>query len=173
MTALLVLALFGLAGVLSISSGDADPESMDPVDQVGTEGQDDLLIGGQGNDTLAGNFGDEDVLEGRGGDDLLIVQSGNLATGGAGQDLFDVTDGAKAIITDFDPDEDALQVLFLRGEQGSDGPAHLSWEVTQSGVELHALNSPDDETSEQTRLVTLLGLTAPPDDAAVFLIEDA
>lgn len=171
MTGLLALVLLGFVGVLSASSDEAEPDPAEPIDQAGLQGQEDLLIGGQGNDTLSGNFGEADVLDGRGGDDLLILQDGNVATGGAGNDVFDVTDGAKAVITDFDPAEDALQVLFFESEQGAEQPEHLSWEVTRNGVELHALRSAGAEPSEQTRLVTLLGLTAPPDDAALVLVE--
>ena len=170
MTALLMLALLGLAGVLSASGDAPDPEPIEPQEQIGVEGQDDLLRGGQGDDTLIGNFGDADVLDGRGGDDLLIVRDANVATGGAGSDVFDVSEGAKGIITDFDPEEDALQVLFLPSTQGSEAPAHLNWQVTEQGVELHALDAADGASSEETRLVTLLGLTAPPDEGAVFLV---
>ena len=172
MTALLVLALFGFVGVLGFSSSDEDPVSDEPLERVGTEGQEDLLIGSEGDDTLTGNFGEPDVMDGRGGDDLLFVRDGNVATGGKGSDVFGVSDGAKAVITDFDPEEDALQVLFLSNEQGSDGSEDLSWQVTENGVELHAMRPTETEASDETLIVTLLGLSAPPEDATLFVVDD-
>ena len=172
MTALLVLALFGFVGVLGFSSSDDDPVSDEPLERVGTEGQEDLLIGSEGDDTLIGNFGEPDVMDGRGGDDLLFVQDGNVATGGTGSDVFDVTDGAKAVITDFDPEEDVLQVLFPSSEQGSDGSEGLNWQVTENGVELHALRPTEVEASGETLIVTLLGLNAPLEDGALFVVDN-
>lgn len=172
MTALVVLVLLGFAGVLGAFSGEDHLESEEPLERVGIQGQEDLLIGAEGNDTLTGNFGEADVMDGRSGNDLLFVRDGNMATGGAGSDIFDVTDGAKAIITDFDPEEDALQVLFAPNEQGAQEAETLNWQVTEQGVELHAVRPSEVEASGETLLVTLLGLSAPPQGAVFYLVDE-
>lgn len=67
---------------------------------VGDAGND-MLFGGQGNDQLSGGEGADildggtgaDILDGGAGNDTLRVWSGDTATGGAGDDRFDVISG--------------------------------------------------------------------------------
>ena len=84
---------------------------------------DDLVLGGDGSDTMAGGAGDDILKGGRGrdtitggsGDDTLVGGSGfDKLTGGAGADTFVILAGAKGEkITDFDVDEDVLDVSAL------------------------------------------------------------
>ena len=80
--------------------------------QIGIEGQDDLLIGGAGDDVLGGNMGDADHLSGGDGDDLLRFGAGNSANGGDGSDLFILRGygDAETVIEDFDLTEDELRM---------------------------------------------------------------
>lgn len=89
---------------------------------TGGRGNDDIF-GGKGNDTLAGGSGD-DVLKGGGGKDELKGGSGNdtlvggrgndVLTGGDGEDTFViVANSKKDVITDFDADEDVIDVTAL------------------------------------------------------------
>ncbi len=89
--------------------GDADYEDVlfdldiNPVTVHDTEGGNDILDGGAGND----------ILYGEGGNDILIIGNGaDQAYGGEGFDVFAVTmvDGLVDIIHDFNLDEDVLNV---------------------------------------------------------------
>jgi len=87
----------------------------------------DEMSGGEGNDTLDGTFtsGDSafgpydedsaDTLDGGDGDDHLFLGEGDTGTGGLGADLFESgayieTDAEAAVVTDFDPAEDQIQI---------------------------------------------------------------
>lgn len=83
----------------------------------------DVLDGGPGNDVLNGTFGDHfgndqdagDTLLGGGGDDSILLGNGDVATGGTGEDLFtggDHIDDAAGHITDFNPGEDRIEVIY-------------------------------------------------------------
>lgn len=89
----LTLDLSGLGAVRGAVSGILN----------GTEGQDILCLEAGGS------------LLGGGGNDLLRDGQGeNTLTGGAGQDVFVfVADGAPDVITDFDPDEDRLDLSMI------------------------------------------------------------
>lgn len=65
--------------------------------------QDDVLIGKAGADKLTGQNGNDLLVGGQGNDEL---------TGGSGNDVFyiDGKDGGKDIITDFNPENDALYI---------------------------------------------------------------
>ncbi len=92
----------------------------------------DLIEGGGGADTLYGGDGADvidgydldnpksDVLFGGNGDDRLILDDGDIATGGHGQDVFDIEEFARgdAIvrITDFEPGRDQIEI----GVEGND-----------------------------------------------------
>jgi Ca2+-binding RTX toxin-like protein len=121
----------------------------------------DILFGGQGNDSLSGNIGrdtlaggpgadtlmggdDDDVLIGRddldadylnggAGDDILIAGAGDHLNGGPGADLFSVPVDAGAVIDDFDPSQDVIEVLH-------DGltPLALTTTLSESGLALLA-----------------------------------
>ncbi|MEH1840817.1 MAG: hypothetical protein V7L20_19180 [Nostoc sp.] len=61
------------------------------------------IVGTNGNDTLVGNFFDEDTIDGLKGNDTITGDTGNdILTGGSGNDKFvyDLYDGID-IITDF------------------------------------------------------------------------
>ncbi|MFZ0099332.1 MAG: calcium-binding protein [Gemmobacter sp.] len=101
----------------------------------------DRLIGGEGSDTLDGDFGDDqlighhdgtsdekvDFLNGGAGDDVIEPGSGDYANGGEGRDNFRlggwIAAGDAALITDFDPDQDQIEVLY-------DPTAHPDAELT-------------------------------------------
>lgn len=87
----------------------------------------DEMNGGDGNDTLDGTFtsGDSrfgpfdedsaDTLTGGAGDDHLFLGAGDTGAGGLGADLFESgayieTDAEAAMVTDFDPSEDQIQI---------------------------------------------------------------
>lgn len=102
---------------------------------------DDLAFGGEGSDTLDGDDGDDtlwggrrnaddgtvDFLNGGAGDDLLHLGAGDYGNGGAGADTFELQDIAVgdpvAQITDFDPAEDRLVLLY-------DSQTHATPEVS-------------------------------------------
>jgi Ca2+-binding RTX toxin-like protein len=74
---------------------------------------DDSIFGVGGNDNLFGG-GDNDDLFGDKGNDTINGGSGkNTLTGGDGKDVFQVDDdgkGTKQTITDFDPNEDTINL---------------------------------------------------------------
>jgi len=83
---------------------------------------DDTLLGGQGHDRLfggAGNdniYGDDDTetdyLNGGQGNDQLHMGGNDIASGGAGSDVFyHTTQSGTAEITDFDPSVDRIVLL--------------------------------------------------------------
>ncbi|BAB77814.1 MAG TPA: hypothetical protein DEF48_15100 [Nostoc sp. UBA8866] len=78
-------------------SGDNGNNKFDGGDQ------DDVLIGGDGSDKLSGQNGNDLLVGGKGNDEL---------TGGSGNDIFyiDGRDVGKDIITDFNPQNDALYI---------------------------------------------------------------
>lgn len=91
-------------------------------DRIEGGGLDDQLHGGDGDDVISADLIDDwskmsrgnDTLDGGAGNDRLILAAGDQATGGAGNDLFQVveiagrTDAAK--IHDFNPAEDRLEI---------------------------------------------------------------
>jgi|GEM_PF-3815995 len=107
----------------------------------------DLLIAGGGNDTLDGDEGDDTLsgnlgqtkegtlryLNGGRGDDLLIAGGGDVASGGAGADVFRLTGTGAVQITDYSA-EDSLLV-----EYPSDGPAPvITFEPGSAGLRVLA-----------------------------------
>ncbi|AKS46651.1 Ca2+-binding protein, RTX toxin-related [Octadecabacter temperatus] len=74
-------------------------------DTINGQANDDIIIGGDGNDTLTGNNGEDTIIDGNGLD---------VMTGSIGADLFIlVKDEYTDIITDFDPNEDVLDLSAL------------------------------------------------------------
>ena len=81
----------------------------------------DIVDGGEGSDTIWGQWPDgsddeTDFLNGGAGDDLLMLGAGDFGNGGTGADMFGLLDigpnDPPMEITDFNPAEDALVVLF-------------------------------------------------------------
>ncbi|MBY6066522.1 hypothetical protein KUW17_07210 [Leisingera aquaemixtae] len=123
MELLIFLALAGSAIAVGYDGSDAasegsseteGPEEPDqPVQAIevsGTAGTNDVLEGGDGNDTLTGNAGDRDLLAGGGGDDELHLSAGNSAQGGEGADRFILGDqgSRETVIEDFELGTDLL-----------------------------------------------------------------
>lgn len=118
----------GGAGQDSVLGGTGD-------DSLAGQAGDDLVDGGEGNDWLSGGDGADalegsagndtlmngdddsvDFLNGGQGDDSLHLGTGDYGNGGQGADLFTLQDfapGAPLVqITDFDPAEDGLVVVY-------------------------------------------------------------
>lgn len=93
-------------------------------DDVTAGAGDDLVLGGGGQDILRGGQGDDvldavdadaqsaDSVHGGAGDDRLVLDDGDIATGGKGADAFEAVDyrsgDAPVHITDFEPGYDTL-----------------------------------------------------------------
>lgn len=103
------------------ASGGDDTITGGMLDDTLIGGEDsDLIEGGSGDDAIFGGFNratrdddlDADTIDGGEGDDTLFLGGGDIATGGAGADIFvTVQDaGSNSTITDFDADEDQLVV---------------------------------------------------------------
>lgn len=142
--------LFGNAGADIIVGGDgADHlEGGSGDDQLQGSAGDDVLIGGAGSDTLQGGSGNDvlsgvvegdsendietdvrDFLNGGLGDDQLIIGNDDIASGGEGSDLFEIggwlSEGNGATIMDFEPDQDAIVLVY---DQAEFGPPEISIE---------------------------------------------
>lgn len=125
--------------------GDAGDDALD-----GGFGND-LLTGGAGSDTLDGGAGDDsiwgqteddpdtslDFLNGGAGDDTLMLGAGDYGNGGSGADTFHLLDiGANdppMQITDFNPQEDALVVMY---DAAIHPDPQLTMETSASGTTL-------------------------------------
>lgn len=112
---------------LTLRGGPGD----DTIELLNVAGEQSRAFGGSGNDVLTGE-GDI-ILNGGEGDDTLSLVGpdvwylyGPTATGGAGADTFEVAMQVEteeyngplvsAVITDFDPDEDQLEVSMIDTE---------------------------------------------------------
>ncbi len=129
--------LRGMDGNDSLEGGSGDDyllgKSGDDILRAGTGT--DVLKGGIGSDLLDGRDGavsgaDSDTLEGGDDNDRLIGDNGDVLTGGAGIDDFEVVvdpDGAEVVqLTDFDPtvrDGDDAETITLLDENGQPLPA--------------------------------------------------
>lgn len=92
-------------------------------DRIEGGGRDDKLFGGAGDDVISADLIDDwakmsrgvDELDGGDGNDQLIFSAGDQATGGAGNDVFQVVEIASkteaATIQDFNPNEDRLEIF--------------------------------------------------------------
>lgn len=98
----------------------------------------DTIIEGAGNDLIFGEEGDDDIrvhyespeennglqaadtVDGGAGDDIIVVNGGDIVTGGDGADIIRILNEdapfAPTIITDFDPSEDVLQITDYSAE---------------------------------------------------------
>ena len=84
-------------------------------DELGGGQQDDFLDGGAGDDVLRGGAG-TDTLQGGAGNDVLDGGSrSDVLTGGDGEDTFvqDFSLGGADTITDFNPDQDTIDIRGL------------------------------------------------------------
>lgn len=101
------LILFGTGASNALTGDDGD-------DELYGEDGDDALYGNDGQDTLDGGEGD-DTLDGGADDDTLILDDGDLATGGEGADTFQITPDIPddvPILTDFLPGVDTILVRY-------------------------------------------------------------
>lgn len=131
--------LFGDFGDDFLDGGAGD-------DHLSDGAGDDTLRGGAGDDTLSSLPADgeaardgQDLLDGGAGDDVLVMSDLDVATGGEGADVFafgpgvaplEETGGDDApVIEDFDPDEDALVVVW--DDYASDTPPELSLDADE------------------------------------------
>ncbi|MEM1234579.1 MAG: calcium-binding protein [Pseudomonadota bacterium] len=106
------------------------------VTRLGTAGSNNLS-GGSGDDWLFGEAGN-DTLVGGAGNDLLTDGAGeDVLTGGAGADVFQLTlDGSDDTITDFNPDEDLIEIMGLPLGSLNDVDLLIRWwgiEITIEG----------------------------------------
>ncbi len=155
------------------SHGAAPAGSDDDVIEGGAG--DDLLRGGYGADVIRGGAGDDvidhhgrieereeevrrvfsdhidgaaDVLDGGPGNDTLIMDSGDTATGGQGEDYFWVwsdgsdPDAPPAIITDFEVGTDFLHIS-LNPELGAEQAWDLRVEPSPDGQDGHVIVAGD------------------------------
>ncbi|MEZ5714055.1 MAG: hypothetical protein R3D85_02095 [Paracoccaceae bacterium] len=136
-------------------------EEPDPGQELeGRPDIDDDIVGGSGDDTITGDWGDADSLTGGAGDDLLQLGTGNTGQGDAGADTFSVY--LDATVTDFTPGEDHLDIVNYTDRLYEDAPDAYRWDVAEDGVSLIRIGG---ETGTESTVVTLDGLTTPPDPA--------
>ncbi|UXX81948.1 calcium-binding protein [Roseovarius pelagicus] len=136
---------------------DADPDS--DIEVKGTDGTNEVLASGDGNDTIIGGPDDADTLQGNDGDDRIVLNGGAVATGGAGADAF-VANSPDAVITDFTPGEDQLRFTYTNPGPLEDSiydPVY-DWQPDDDGLQLQEV----DVEGNRTTIATLQGLTDPP-----------
>ena len=145
--------ILGNAGIDLLYGGDGDDHIEGGAGDdfiFGNKGND-LLEGGDGNDHLRGHQG-ADVIKGGAGDDQIIGGSGNdILEGGAGNDtfIFDHTNNAGDIITDFTVGEDILDLREVMLVAGQTAAVNMVQAGTGTEVWLNGTDSGD------IRLVTL------------------
>jgi Ca2+-binding RTX toxin-like protein len=149
-------SLLGDMGDDELHGDDHDDDLIggDGDDTLDGGADDDALLGGFGNDTLMGGTG-EDLLNGGAGDDVIIGDDdaeadflnggrgddiirggvGDTLHGGDGLDTFAVNvDEGGAYITDYDPDQDVIEVVFDTNAP----PPELTTVQTPDGLALYA-----------------------------------
>jgi VCBS repeat-containing protein len=168
--------LYGGAGNDTLNGGSGNDHLVGGAGNDTLNGGDnnDILEGGAGNDTLNGNAGN-DALIGGAGNDILTGGAGNdILTGGEGSDIFiwnsadigTVATPAKDVVTDFNVNEDVLNVAdLLSGGAGltmtavaSDGHLQLQFSNGSGVVQTIDLNTVAvvDNNAAQTMLNNLL-----------------
>jgi Ca2+-binding RTX toxin-like protein len=81
---------------------------------LGSEGNDGGVIyayGGSGNDIMAGGFGNDILIGGKGDDYLIGTDGTDTFVGSSGSDTFAFVSDGLAIISDFDPASDYIELL--------------------------------------------------------------
>ncbi len=135
--------LFGDAGNDTINGGHDDDElhggSGDDI-MDGLLG-DDIINGGEGNDVITG-YGGDDTIDGGDGDDTINGGSGtNTLTGGAGKDVFAPTKYSNDTITDFDIDNDLIDLTKFAEDEYYPIQYFHELEITQEGNDVSITSS--------------------------------
>ena len=144
--------LHGNSGADSLVGGDGDDSLAGGADNDALDGGfgHDLLHGGAGSDTVDGGAGNDtlsgqddssdhalDFVNGGAGDDSLQLGAGDYGNGGEGADnfgLLDIQAGDPPMqITDYNPSEDALIVLY---DPAQHPDPQLSLQTTSAGTTL-------------------------------------
>lgn len=145
--------LIGGDGADSLQGGEAEDTLQGDAGDDALDGGfgNDLLAGGAGSDILDGGAGDDtiwgqteddadhtlDFLNGQAGDDTLMLGAGDYGNGGEGADAFHLLDiGANdppMQITDFNPQEDSLLVMY---DAALHPDPQLTMETSASGTTL-------------------------------------
>ncbi|WP_284324070.1 calcium-binding protein [Cypionkella aquatica] len=146
-------SLIGGAGNDSLIGGEGSDQLAGGTGDDALDGGmgDDLLAGGAGSDTLDGGDGNDtiwgqseaehddsaDFLNGGAGDDSLMLGAGDYGNGGDGADSFHLLDihpdDPPMQITDFNPQEDALVVMY---DAATHPDPQLTMETTAAGTTL-------------------------------------
>jgi uncharacterized protein YegL len=150
---------------------------------IGSAGAD-MLFGDGGSDTLEGGDGEDHLYGGAGNDalfggadaDTLVGGAGNdILTGGEGADIFVWNDGdvgtvatpAYDVVTDFNPDEDQLDLSDMLTGTSNDIADYIT--VTADGNGDAVLNvTPAGDESGVTQQILLQGIQASSFDASTI-----
>lgn len=140
------IALDDIGKVKTGTSGD---------DTINGQANDDILLGGDGNDSLTGWNGEDTLIDGDGLD---------IMSGVTGADLFIlVKDEYTDIITDFDPDEDVidLSALSLIGGLNNLHVTSYTWgaelQFFDSVLDVHSVDGTALGADDFTHLNTIVG----------------
>lgn len=116
--------LFGRSGDDTLNGGGGDDRLYggDGDDALLGSMGNDLLVGGDGADTLHGGSGNDsldgrgdnirDFLNGGAGDDTLLAGANDHLHGGTGADNFGLAERLDAVVADFDPADDVIEITY-------------------------------------------------------------
>lgn len=111
---------------------------LDGNDSMWGDSGSDTLFGGAGDDLL---FGDDDAesdaLIGGDGNDTITAGQFDRVTLGAGDDVLKAHEGAAVHVSDFNPDDDRIEVIYEAGTE----PPTLDTVQTETGIQLKADDS--------------------------------
>ncbi len=83
------------------------------ISMLGSSSYSNILMGGEGNDTLKGDTGEYSIIGGE-GDDVLIADGNDLMMGGGGADIFSIISWSNPesanTILDFNPSMDKIEI---------------------------------------------------------------
>ena len=165
----------GGTDIVVTGSGDDFVSAGSGTDYVFTGSGDDIARGGSGNDYIVGGAGD-DILLGDAGDDRIFGGEGDdtimggtgddTMSGGTGSDIFLFgTDSGNDTITDFDVDEDTIDLSMLPGPitfsdltitTDEDGHAVITHSSLGGTITLQGV-TPGDLTADQFNFPTTDG----------------